>query len=114
MATRNGRPVSLYWLHMNVGHPSYPEVVEMLRLVHEASGDVRLSVNMKADGSQSIVKLLGPLPVLSPPQMGAVIRMYVEEDHEQLTALVSERVADPVGAPDQGWTLPDDALLLGV
>lgn len=107
MATRNGRPVSLSWLHLDTTHPQYSGVVRALRAVHEASGDIRLSVNEKSDGTQALIKLLGVMPTLSPAQSGCVIRTYTEGDHAEIMALVTKEVDDPAGSPGRGWVRHD-------
>ena len=109
MATCNGKPVSLLWLHLDTTHPQYSGVLEALGAIHEAGGDLKLSVNMKNDGTQALVKLMGSMPTLSSAQSGCIIRAYTEEDHVEIMALVTEEVDDPAGSPSlgRGWVRHD-------
>ena len=94
MATRDNEPVLLTWLHLDASHPEYSGVVSALRAAHEGGSDLRLSVNVRADGSQSLVKVMGPVPALTPAQRSCVVRSYGEADHGEAAALVATRATD--------------------
>ncbi len=96
MATRSGQNIDLIWVHVNALHSKIAQLMDAARLQHEGQGDFTLSVNMKADGSEALVKVAGVLTdwIAGKPWAGPVLRVFTETDHDQAVAL----------ATDPAWT----------
>lgn len=91
MAKRSNRMFDLIWLHMDATHPSYTGAINAMRGQHEALADFKLSVNLKKDGSEALVKVAGVVPgwTQGKPWAAAVIRTFVEADHDEAMVMTS-------------------------
>ena len=76
MMKRNRQNVEIRWLLLDTAHADYATDVAGLRLNHEKEQNLRLSVNLRHDGTRALVKLLGPMPVLSLSEKGCILRTY--------------------------------------
>ncbi len=94
MATLDGAPFSLVWLHLDMTHAVAPTVVEAAKVKHEGEGDFKLSVNVKEDGTQALVKVVAEQDwvVVSP----IILRVFTETDHSEALAMVR----DPLWKPE--------------
>ena len=98
MAKRNGTPIELIWFHMDATHAVYAQAITAMRNRHEAQGPFKLSINLKDDGSEALVKVANPPPgwQIAVPWAPAVIRKFAEADHDQAVTLVRDPIWEPL------------------
>ncbi len=91
MAKRANRMFDLIWVHMDATHSSYNGAINAMRAQHEALDDFKLSVNLKKDGLEALVKVAGVVPgwVQGKPWAAAVIRIFDDSDHDEAGVLVN-------------------------
>lgn len=95
MAKRNIGHFGLIWVHLDATHPAYGAILDTCRRMHEQYG-IKLSVNLKADGAEALVKVAtnSSWPALS-AWGPALIRVYTEDDHAVAQALVRSASWEP-------------------
>ncbi len=94
---RNKQPFDVIWLHLDATHPAYDAAVIAMRSRHEAHGSFKLSINMKDDGTEALVKVAGALPswVLPKPWAAVVKQVFIEVDHDEAVTLVRDPLWEP-------------------
>ncbi len=95
MAKRGHGNFDLIWVHLDARHPAYGAILDTCRRMHEQYGP-KLSVNLKADGSEALVKVavISTWPALN-AWGAALIRVYTEADHAAAIALVKATGWEP-------------------
>lgn len=90
MAKRANRMFDLIWVHMDTAHPSYVGAINSMRAQHEAAGDFELSINLKKDGAEALVKVAGVVPgwIQGKPWAAAVIQVFADTEHDEALTLV--------------------------
>ncbi len=91
MAKRANRMFDLIWVHMDATHSSYNGAINAMRARHEAAGDFKLSINLKKDGLEALVKVAGVVPTWTQgkPWIAAVIQVFADTDHDGVSLLVN-------------------------
>jgi len=91
VAKRANRMFDLIWLHMDTTHPSYAGAIVVMRAQHEALDDFKLSINLKKDGLESLVKVAGVVPswVTGKAWNAAVLQVFTDADHAEIATLVA-------------------------
>ena len=91
MMKRNGLPIEIIWLHMDAMHGSYAPAVNASRAQHEDRGSFMLSVNLKDDGTEALVKVVGVTTpwVTGKAWSGAILRVFTEADHDEAVTMVN-------------------------
>jgi len=91
MAKRANRQFDLIWIHMDTTHPLYNGAIAVLRAQHRREGDFELSINLKKDGSEAVVKVAGVVPawIQGKSFAAAVIRVFDDTDHDEASVLVN-------------------------
>lgn len=95
MAKRDIGNFDLIWVHLDALHPAYGAILHTCRVVHEQYGP-KLSINLKADGTEALVKVAikSNWPALK-AWGAALIRVYTEEDHAEALAMVRSQDWEP-------------------
>ena len=98
MLTRDNTPFDVIWVHMNTAHVNYAGAIAAMRVIHENAGSFKLSINLKDDGTESLVKVFGQLPawITGKPWQGAVTRVFTPADHDEAFTLVTDPLWEPV------------------
>ena len=91
MMKRNGSPIEIIWLHMDARHGSYVAATTAMGSHHRSQGSFVLSINLKDDGTEALVKVAGAVPawVNGKAWAGAVLRIFTEVDHDEAVTLVN-------------------------
>lgn len=89
MAKRNSGNFDLIWVHLDATHPAYGAILDTCRRMHEQYDALKLSVNLKDDGTEALVKVAVKSDWHALSAWGpALIRVYTEDDHAEAVALV--------------------------
>lgn len=97
MIKRNRQPIDIIWLYMDAMHPSYAAAITAMRTQHEGQGPFKLSISLKDDGTEALVKVVGVVPiwVVEKPWNAAVKRVFTETDHNEALTLVRDPLWEP-------------------
>ena len=101
MATRSGRPITVRWLLVDQAHARKEDLRGALRTLHSSElPRAELSVNLKADGTLALIKVVGDLSTVSDTLKEAVVRTFTEADHHEALALVKAEDWEPAEVDD--------------
>ena len=97
MIKRNNRIIDILWLHMDVTHVNYAAAITAMRAQHEGQGPFKLSINLKDDGTEALVKVVGVVAVWTggKPWFAAVKRVFTDADHDEAVTLVRDLLWEP-------------------
>lgn len=98
MAKRNKTDINIIWLHMDATHPDYNAAILVMRVQHENQGSFKLSINLKDDGTEALVKIIGILSTWPENKAWAVAvkRVFTETDHDEAVVLVKDLLWEPL------------------
>jgi hypothetical protein len=98
MTTRNGKPIAILYLHVNIGHAASATARSDLKTMHENKKSFKLSTNLNAAGDEAIIKLVGKTKanIAAKAWAGAIIRVYDASEINKVRAIVN----------DEAWTTP--------
>lgn len=90
MMKRNGSSIEIIWLHMDATHGSYDAAITAMNTQHKGQGSFELSINLKDDGTEALVKVAGAIPawVNGKAWAGTVLQVFIEADHDEAVAMV--------------------------
>lgn len=97
MMKRNKQPIDIIWLHMDAMHVNYAATILAARAQHEGKGEFKLSINLKDDGTEALIKVVGVVPawVVGKSWRAAVKRVFTEADHNEVVTLVRDPLWEP-------------------
>jgi hypothetical protein len=103
MAALDKLPIELIWVLVNTGNPQINALLNVATVMLKARiSQAELSVNRNAANTQALIKIAasetGFRTGLSAAARGAIVRVYIEADHAEVLALVT----DPTWAPVEG------------
>lgn len=97
MARRNAGHFGLIWVHLDATHPAYVAIIDTCRRMHQQYDELKLSINLKDDGTEALVKVavIPSWPALS-AWGAALIRVYTENERADALALVKDWHAEEI------------------
>ncbi len=100
MVKRNNIALDIIWLHVSLAHAQFAEALAAVTVLHENQGKFKISVNVKADDTEALIKLVGAKAnwLTGKPFEAAVFRVFTEADHDEAVALVRDPIWEPLSA----------------
>ena len=100
MKTRNRKFFPSIWVHLDATHENYATAINVMRAQHEGQGSLKLSINLKDDGTEALVKVSGVTPtwLASKPWQDVVKRVFTDADHAEAVAMVRDPIWEPTPA----------------
>lgn len=89
---RDRKFFDVVWLHMDTTHPVYSAAVVAMRIQHESTGSFKLSINLKKDGLEALIKVVGVASGWAAGKLWkpAILRTFTETDHAEIIFLVRD------------------------
>ncbi len=93
MSTRDGKSLSIAYVHVSLGHAKFSNALAALKTMHEAKGDFVLSVNENDAGTEAIIKVAGASAktlLSGKAWAGAVLEVFPQKRHDEVRKIVTD------------------------
>ncbi len=97
MTKRDNQPIDIIWIHVSLAHARYADALSAATILHESQSRLKVSVNVKADGTEALIKVVGAKAtwLTDKPFKAAVLRVFTEADHDEAVAMVRDPIWEP-------------------